>query len=54
VMLSQRFWQQQFGGDPRIIGTAMRLNGQTCTVIGIMPTTFDFPPGVEIWMPKAG
>src|SRR5262249_1450254 len=43
VMLSQRFWQQQFGGDPRIIGKTMRLNGQTFTVIGIMPTTFDVP-----------
>jgi MacB-like periplasmic core domain len=54
VMLSQRFWQKQFGGDPRIIGTTMRLNGQTFTVIGVMPTTFGVPPGVDVWMPKSG
>src|SRR5262245_41830858 len=40
AMLSQRFWQQQFGGDPRIIGTTIRLNGETFTVIGIVPKTF--------------
>ena len=54
VMLSQRFWQQQFGGDPRNIGTSMRLNGQAFTVIGIMPKAFDVPTGVDVWMPKAG
>ena len=54
VLVSQRFWQRQFEGDPRIIGTSLQLNGQTFTVIGIVPTTFDVPSGVDIWVPKAG
>ena len=54
VMVSHRLWQQRFGGDPRIIGTTMRLNGQAFTVIGIMPTTFDVPSGVDFWVPMAG
>jgi MacB-like periplasmic core domain len=54
VMVSHRLWQQRFRGDPRIIGTTMRLNGQGFTVIGIMPPTFDVPSGVDIWVPKAG
>jgi hypothetical protein len=53
VMVSHRLWEQRFGGDPRIIGTTMRLNGQAFTVIGIMPTVFDVPSGVDIWVPKA-
>jgi len=53
-MLSKRFWQQQFGGNPQIIGTTVHLNGQAFTVIGIMPTMFDVPSGVDIWVPKAG
>jgi hypothetical protein len=52
-MISARFWQQQFGGDPRIIGTTVRLNEHTFTVIGIMPAKFDVPSGVDIWVPKA-
>ena len=54
VMLSHHLWQQRFGGDPRVIGATMRLNGQAFTVIGIMPRTFDVPSGVDIWVPKAG
>jgi hypothetical protein len=54
VVVSHHLWQQRFGGDPRIIGTTMRLNGQAFTVIGVMPTTFDVPSGVDIWVPKAG
>jgi hypothetical protein len=54
VIVSHRLWQQQFGGDPRIVGTAVRVNGRAFTVIGVMPTTFDVPPGVDIWVPKAG
>jgi MacB-like periplasmic core domain len=41
VLVSQRFWQRQFGRDPRIIGMTIQLNGQTFTVIGVMPTMFD-------------
>ena len=54
VMVSWRFWQRQFGGDPRIIGTTMHLDEHNFTVIGIMPTMFDIPAGVDIWVPKAG
>ena len=54
VLVSQRLWQQQFGGNPQIIGMTMHLNGKTFTVIGIMPTMFDVPSGVDIWVPKAG
>jgi len=54
VMLSERFWQQRLGGDPRIIGATLRLNGQSFTVIGILPMTFDVPSGVDVWVPKAG
>lgn len=54
VIVSHRLWQQRFAGDPRIIGSTMRLNGQAFTVVGIMPRTFDAPSGVDIWVPKAG
>ena len=53
VIVSQRFWQLHFGGDPRIIGTSIHLNGQPFTVIGTLPPMFDFPSGVDIWVPKA-
>jgi putative ABC transport system permease protein len=52
VMVSHRFWQQKFAGDPHLIGTTIRLNGQAFTVVGIMPAAFEVPSGVDMWVPK--
>jgi predicted lysophospholipase L1 biosynthesis ABC-type transport system permease subunit len=35
VVLSHRFWQQQFGGDRGVLGRRLTLDGQARTVIGI-------------------
>jgi putative ABC transport system permease protein len=54
VLLSHGLWQRRFGGDPQLIGQALTLNGQNCTVVGIMPPGFQFPSDeTEIWRPLA-
>jgi len=37
VMLSYGVWQRRFGSDPRIIGSTQILNGDSYTVIGVLP-----------------
>ena len=55
AMLSYRAWQQQYGSDPKIVGSTMILDGHPMTVIGITPPGFfgetlrSDPP--EIWIP---
>jgi predicted permease len=51
VLLGYSLWHRRFGGDPRVIGTAIRLNSIDFTIIGIMPPSFRFPHDVEIWKP---
>ena len=52
AVLGYGLWQRQFGGDPEIVGRTISLNGQTRTVIGIMPAGFNFPEKeTEIWVP---
>ncbi len=40
VVLSDRFWRRRFGGDPSVIGSAIRVNGQPFTVIGVAQEGF--------------
>lgn len=42
VLLNEHFWRTRFNGDPQVIGRTMRLSGETCTVIGVMPARFDY------------
>jgi predicted permease len=51
VLLSDALWKADFGGDPRIIGQAIRVNGTAATVIGVMPPKFSFPANEQLWIP---
>jgi predicted permease len=43
VVLSYDAWQTYFGADRNILNQAVKLDGHTFTVIGVMPAGFRFP-----------
>src|SRR5262245_7147015 len=52
AILSWSCWQQYFGGDPNVVGRAMRLDGDPYVVVGVMPAEFAFPitaEPIQIW-----
>ncbi|HEY6372632.1 MAG TPA: ABC transporter permease [Candidatus Sulfotelmatobacter sp.] len=49
VVISERFWKQQLGGDPHVLGRALYLSGGDQTVIGVMPSIPDLFPDTDIW-----
>ncbi|HEX4037976.1 MAG TPA: ABC transporter permease [Acidobacteriaceae bacterium] len=56
AILSYGMWQRRFAGRRDVAGATMRANGQTYTIVGVMPEGFRFPIGylsseVEIWTP---
>jgi len=55
VLISENYWQARFGGDPSILGKAIRLNGAAFTIIGITPHDFvGTSVGVpDLWMPQS-
>ena len=54
VVLSDALWQRRFNRDPSIINRNITLNGESFTVVGVMPRGFFFPlRETELWMPWA-
>jgi predicted permease len=51
VILSDALWHSDFGGDPGVIGKAVRVNGRAGTIIGVMPPKFQFPSNEQLWIP---
>ncbi len=51
VVLSEGFWRRRFGADAAEVGQALRLNGESSTVVGVMPESFQLPPGTALWAP---
>ena len=53
VLLGHRLWQGHFGGDTRIVGKTIVLNGRPFAIAGVMPAKFQgLSRGVstDIWM----
>jgi len=51
VLLSHRFWQERYAGDPGVLGRSLTLNSEPYTIIGVMPPSFRFPtPDVDLWL----
>lgn len=65
IILGYGLWQRTFGGNPNLVNQTVQLNGQSYTVIGVMPANFKFPPSfsatvagseetlinAELWVP---
>ena len=55
VVLSYKYWQNRFGGDPSIVLSTIRLNDRPVRVIGIAPPQFVglVSQAVPLWMPQS-
>jgi len=53
VLLTDGLWRRRFGADPKAIGSAVSLNGEAHTVVGILPPGFAFFRPVDLFKPIA-
>lgn len=42
ALLANAYWKRQFAANPAIVGTDIDLDGQSVTVVGVLPPSFDF------------
>ncbi|MBZ5580124.1 MAG: ABC transporter permease [Acidobacteriia bacterium] len=53
AVIGYGLWQALFGGDPKALGAAVRIDGTPLTVVGIAPPGFDYPGKTVLWKPGA-
>ncbi|MGA9998173.1 MAG: ABC transporter permease [Pyrinomonadaceae bacterium] len=49
VILSYGLWQRRYGGDRNVIGKTLKINGESASIIGVMPQ--DFSSDSQLWTP---
>jgi putative ABC transport system permease protein len=53
AVIGYGIWQQLFGGDPKVLGAMIRIDGIPLTVVGVAPRGFDYPGKAVLWKPAA-
>ncbi|HXT68175.1 MAG TPA: ABC transporter permease [Vicinamibacterales bacterium] len=52
ILISDSLWRRRFAAERSALGSRLRLDDETCEVIGIMPQRFDFPSrATQFWRP---
>jgi putative ABC transport system permease protein len=50
AMISNRLWQRNFGSSGDIAGKSIVIDGRLHSVIGVVPASFDYPRGTDVWL----
>lgn len=53
AVISDRFWQRQFGRDPGAVGRTLTIDSYTeknYRIVGILPAGVEFPMGTDLWL----
>lgn len=52
AVLGNGLWRRRFGADPSVVGRTLELDGESYTVVGVLPPRFQFfQSPTEIWTP---
>ena len=53
AVIGYGLWQRLFGGDSKVLGATIRIDGTALTVVGVAPPGFDYPGKTVVWKPAA-
>jgi putative ABC transport system permease protein len=50
IVISHGLWQRWFGGSPDVLERTIQVQGGIeLTILGVMPATFNYPRGADVW-----
>ena len=50
AVLSYEYWMEHFGGDPRVVGTTVRLNDRLTPIVGVVEPAPKYPHADDIYV----
>ncbi len=53
IILSHRYWTNELGADPHVLGRVFRMNDRPHTVVGVLPALPNFPEEADIYLPTS-
>ena len=55
ALLSYGLWRSRFGGDPQVVGKTFPLDAATVSIVGVLPSDFEFPTlaHIDLLLPMA-
>ncbi len=51
ALVSHRYWTESLGSTDDLAARRLRLDDRAFAVIGVLPAGFQFPAGVDVWVP---
>jgi putative ABC transport system permease protein len=51
AVLSYGLWKRRYGGDPKIVGSTIQLDGQPWLVVGVIGRNFVTDTPADLWVP---
>jgi hypothetical protein len=52
AVLSHRYWTEEFGASPKVIGTTVKVNGELRVIVGVAPPEFVPEKAGDLWIPQ--
>jgi putative ABC transport system permease protein len=50
IVIGDEAWEKVLARDPAAVGRRIRVNGEACTVVAVMPPAFNWPNGAGLWL----
>ncbi|HYE66149.1 MAG TPA: ABC transporter permease [Pyrinomonadaceae bacterium] len=50
-IISYGLWQRRFGSDPNILGKSLTLNGESYTLVGVLPQSYRYGTPTDVFVP---
>lgn len=52
VVISDRLWHRRFGADRAAVGKTVQVDGETATILGVLPPELDDSRSPDMWIPS--